>query len=156
MRPKRASACWRASVQLRGRRGGGGELGRPGHAHLLATLTAKMVPRRAGKLNGSGAAFVAHELGSALWALRAEPQWLAVGRQVRVSGSATSLSFASVPECPLPSAQRSLRARINSVSPGQSQKTPWGDRDLSSSRTSLANSSTRSPNRCGADQEKEK
>jgi hypothetical protein len=49
-----------------------------------------------------------------------------------------------------------LRARITSVSPGQSQKMPSGDRDVSSSRTSLAKSSTRSPNRCGAEKEKEK
>ena len=46
--------------------------------------------------------------------------------------------------------QPGLRARITFVSPGQSQKTPSGDRDLSNCRTSPAKSSTRSPNRCGA------
>jgi hypothetical protein len=49
-----------------------------------------------------------------------------------------------------------FRARITLVSPGQSQKTPSGDRARSSPRTSVANASTRSPNRWGADQEKEK
>jgi hypothetical protein len=52
--------------------------------------------------------------------------------------------------------QPGLRARITSVSPGQSQKMPSGERDVSSSRTSLAKSSTRSPNRCGAEEEREK
>ena len=49
-----------------------------------------------------------------------------------------------------------FRARITLVSPGQSQKTPSGDRARSSPRTSVANASARSPNRCGDDQEKEK
>ena len=47
--------------------------------------------------------------------------------------------------------QRGLRASTTSVSPGQSQKTPSGERAASSSRTSRAKSSARSPNRCGAD-----
>ena len=45
---------------------------------------------------------------------------------------------------------------MTSVSPGQSQNTPSGDRDASSSRTSPAKSSARSPNRCGAEEDIEK
>jgi hypothetical protein len=45
---------------------------------------------------------------------------------------------------------------MTSVSPGQSQKAPVGDRAASSSRTSAAKASTRSPNRCGAEEDREK
>jgi hypothetical protein len=46
--------------------------------------------------------------------------------------------------------QPGLRADTTSVSPGQSQKMPLAERFASSARTSLAKSSRRSPNRCGA------
>jgi hypothetical protein len=49
--------------------------------------------------------------------------------------------------------QSGFWARMTSVSPGQSQKVPSGDRNLSSSRTSSAKSSTRSPKRCGAEED---
>ena len=44
-----------------------------------------------------------------------------------------------------------LRARRISVSPGQSQNKPLGERALRSARTSASNSSSRSPKRCGAE-----
>ena len=49
-----------------------------------------------------------------------------------------------------------LRASTISVSPGQSQKSPSGERSASNSRTSSAKASVRSANRWGAAQEKEK
>ena len=49
-----------------------------------------------------------------------------------------------------------FRARITSVSPGQSQNTPSGERAASNSRTSAAKSSARSPNRWGAENDDEK
>ena len=52
--------------------------------------------------------------------------------------------------------QRGLRAKTISVSPGQSQKSPSGDRDDSRARTSVANASARSPNRCGAAQDRDR
>jgi MFS family permease len=55
-----------------------------------------------------------------------------------------------------PASADHLRASITSVSPGQSQNTPSADRSLRSSRTSSANSSTRSPNRWGAAKDMEK
>jgi hypothetical protein len=66
--------------------------------------------------------------------------------------SRRQLALRGVPCAP----QLGLRASITSVSPGQSQKMPSGDRDLNSVRTSLAKSSTRSPNRCGAEEDMEK
>jgi hypothetical protein len=59
-------------------------------------------------------------------------------------------------QCRRHTPQPGLRERITLVSPGQSQKMPSGDRDVSSSRTSLAKSSTRSPKRCGAEEDIEK
>src|SRR5215471_13361269 len=52
--------------------------------------------------------------------------------------------------------QPGLRAITTSVSPGQSQKIPSAERFASSSRTSPAKSSRRSPNRWGAADEREK
>ena len=52
--------------------------------------------------------------------------------------------------------QPGLRAITTSVSPGQSQKIPSAERFASSARTSPAKSSRRSPNRCGAEDEREK
>jgi hypothetical protein len=61
-----------------------------------------------------------------------------------VAGAATGLG------------QPGLRAITTSVSPGQSQKIPSAERFASSARTSLAKSSRRSPNRCGAEDERDK
>jgi hypothetical protein len=52
--------------------------------------------------------------------------------------------------------QPGLRAIITSVSPGQSQKIPSAERLASSARTSPAKSSRRSPNRCGAEDERDR
>ncbi len=52
--------------------------------------------------------------------------------------------------------QPGLRAMTTSVSPGQSQNRPGGERSASSARTSAANWPARSPNRCGAEEEREK
>jgi hypothetical protein len=52
--------------------------------------------------------------------------------------------------------QCGLRPTTTSVSPGQSQKTPSGDRFASRDRTSRAKSSRRSPKRCGADHDSER
>ncbi len=54
------------------------------------------------------------------------------------------------------SAHAGLRAITTSVSPGQSQKIPSGERLASSARTSPAKSSRRSPNRCGAEDDMDK
>ncbi len=59
-------------------------------------------------------------------------------------------------EMPPPLVQPGLRAITTSVSPGQSQKMPSAERFASSARTSPAKSSRRSPNRCGAEDEREK
>ena len=53
-------------------------------------------------------------------------------------------------------AQPGLRATTTSVSPGQSQKMPSAERFASSARTSAAKSSRRSPNRCGAEDDRER
>jgi CubicO group peptidase (beta-lactamase class C family) len=60
---------------------------------------------------------------------------------------------AEVPPVPV---QPGLRAIITAVSPGQSQKMPFAERFASSPRTSPAKSSRRSPNRCGAEDERDK
>src|SRR5712692_6819030 len=58
-------------------------------------------------------------------------------------------------EVPPSPVQPGLRAIITSVSPGQSQKIPSAERLARSARTSPAKSSRRSPNRCGAEDERE-
>ena len=49
--------------------------------------------------------------------------------------------------------QLGLRAKSISVSPGQSQNKPLGERAASSARKSASNACSRPPNRCGAAKE---
>ena len=74
-----------------------------------------------------------------------------------VSGQSASDDVACPPqEGPLPLGQLGLRATTTSVSPGQSQKMPSAEWFASRARTSPAKSSRRLPNRCGAEDEREK
>jgi transcriptional regulator with XRE-family HTH domain len=52
--------------------------------------------------------------------------------------------------------QDGLRAITTSVSPGQSQNIPSAERFASSARTSPVKSSRRSPNRCGAEDDRDR
>ena len=91
--------------------------------------------------------------------------WITAMRRCRRPTGSRYLMEAAVssgnPTCPprevSPSpVQPGLRAIITSVSPGQSQKIPSAERLASSVRTSPAKSSRRSPNRCGAENERDK
>jgi hypothetical protein len=78
------------------------------------------------------------------------------GDQVVDDGRAVAQADLSPRAVPPPFVQPGLRAITTSVSPGQSQKIPSAERFASSARTSVAKSSRRSPNRCGAENEVDK
>jgi hypothetical protein len=84
--------------------------------------------------------------------------FVVLGAGTVVFGAGLGLVTAPAPprEVPPSPVQPGLRASITSVSPGQSQKIPSAERLASRARTSLAKSSRRSPNRCGAEDERDK
>jgi len=108
----------------------------------------------------SGPVLAAHAEGQRMAGFLHHPGfrcWLRSDCPVLYTGGIVSTNVACPPQgAPPPLVQPGLRAITTSVSPGQSQKMPSADRFARSARTSPAKPPRRSPNRCGAEDERDK